>query len=186
MAHMTVKWLEEGKGTEKWHKILVIAKGKMSLSRDAESRWTSVIDRMKWEGKSIVRCLRRDSKNQAQGSVMELLKVNEKERYWTINSVHVGVKLLDKQERTCDRDVTQWLPSPTVNDKGKVNVGKVQQNDLAFRMNAKSREVLRECLKGIIITEPNNRRRRINRWRSTETKRVSGRSGFTFRCHRHD
>ena len=38
MAHMTVKWSEEGKGTEKWHKILVIAKGKMNLSRDAESR----------------------------------------------------------------------------------------------------------------------------------------------------
>ena len=30
--------LEEEKGTEKWCKILVIAKGKMSLSQDAESR----------------------------------------------------------------------------------------------------------------------------------------------------
>ena len=38
MAHMTVKWSEEGKGTEKWHKILVIAEEKMSLLRDAESR----------------------------------------------------------------------------------------------------------------------------------------------------
>ena len=38
MAHMTVKWLEEGKGTEKWLKFLVIAEGNMSLSRDAESR----------------------------------------------------------------------------------------------------------------------------------------------------
>ena len=38
MAHMTVKWSEEGKGTKKWRKILVIAKGKMNLSRDAESR----------------------------------------------------------------------------------------------------------------------------------------------------
>ena len=37
-AHMTEKWSEEGKGTEKWRKILVIAEGKMSLSRDAESR----------------------------------------------------------------------------------------------------------------------------------------------------
>ena len=33
MAHMKVKWSNKGKGTEKWRKILVIAKGKMSLSR---------------------------------------------------------------------------------------------------------------------------------------------------------
>ena len=111
---------------------------------------------------------------------------SEKERYWTIYPVHVGVKLLDKNERTWDRDVTQWLPSPTVNDRGKVSVGKVWQNDLAFRMNASSKEVLRECLKGIIITEPNRRRRRISRWRSTGTKRVLGWSGFTLRCHKHD
>ena len=32
MAHMTEKWSEEGKGGEKWHKIRVIAEGKMSLS----------------------------------------------------------------------------------------------------------------------------------------------------------
>ena len=110
---------------------------------------------------------------------------SEKERYWTINLVHVGVKLLDKHKRTCDRDVTQWLSS-TVNDRRKVSVGKVRQNDLAFWMNVSSGEVLRKCLKGIIITEPDSRRRRISRWRSTRTKRVPGRSGFTFRCHRHD
>ena len=57
-----------------------------------------------------------------------------------INPVHVGVELLDKHERTGDRDVTQWLLSPTVNDRGKVGVGKVRQNDLTFRMNASSRE----------------------------------------------
>ena len=28
MAHMTEKWSEEGEGTEKWHKIRVIAEGK--------------------------------------------------------------------------------------------------------------------------------------------------------------
>ena len=111
---------------------------------------------------------------------------SEEERYWTINLMHVGVKLLDKHERTGDRDVTQWLPSPTVNDRGNVGVGKVRQNDLAFRMNASSREVLRKCLKGIIIMEPNVRRWRIKRRRSTEMKRVPGWSGFTFRCHRHD
>ena len=111
---------------------------------------------------------------------------SEEERYWMINPVHVGVELLDKHERTCDRHVTQWLPSPTVNDRGKVSVGKVQQNDLTFWMNASSGEVLWECLKGIIITEPDSRRRRISRWRSTRMKRVPSRSGFTFGCHRHD
>ena len=114
------------------------------------------------------------------------LNASEKERYWTINPVHVGVKLLDKHERTCNWDVTQWLPSPVVNDRGKVSVGKVRQNDLAFRMNASSGEVLQKCLKGNIITEPNSRRRRISKWRSIETKRVPGMSEFTFRCHRHD
>ena len=82
---------------------------------------------------------------------------SEEKRYWTINPVQAGVKLLDKHERTGDRNVTQWLPSPTVNDRGKVGVSKVRQNDLAFRMNASSRKVLRECLKGIIITEPDMR-----------------------------
>ena len=79
---------------------------------------------------------------------------SEKERYRTIYPVHVVVKLLDQYERTCDRDITQWLPSPTVYDRGKVNVGKVRQYDLTFRMNASSRKVLQECLVGIIITEP--------------------------------
>ena len=37
MAHMKVKGLDVAKGMEKWRTILVIAKGKMSLSRDAES-----------------------------------------------------------------------------------------------------------------------------------------------------
>ena len=38
MAHMMVKWSEEGNGMEKWRKILVIAEENMSLSQDAESR----------------------------------------------------------------------------------------------------------------------------------------------------
>ena len=113
------------------------------------------------------------------------LNVSEEKRYWTINLVHVGVKLLNEHERTGDRDVTQWLPSPTANDRGKVGVCEIRQNDLAFQMNALSREVLRKCLKGIIITKLNARRWRIIRWRSIGTKRVSSWSGFTFRCHRH-
>ena len=111
---------------------------------------------------------------------------SEEERYWTINPMHVGVELLDKHERTCDQDVTQWLSSPTVNDRGKVSVGKVRQNNLSFRMNASSREVLWKYLKGIIITKPNVRRWRIRRWKSTGMKRVPGWNGFSFRSHKHD
>ena len=84
--------------------------------------------------------------------------VSNKKRYWTVNLVHVGVKLLDKHERTSDRDITQWLPFPTVNDSGKVSVGEVRQNDLVFRINTSSRKFLRECLVGIIITEPKKER----------------------------
>ena len=112
--------------------------------------------------------------------------VSKEERYWTINPVHVGVKLLDKYERTCDRDLTQWLPSSTVNDSGKVGVGEVCQNDLAFRMNAAFRNILWECLVGIIIIEPKRERSRIRRRRGTRMKRVLGRSGLTLRCHRHN
>ena len=64
--------MEEGKGTEKWHRICMIAEGKMSLSRVAVSLYTSKIERMKCEEKSIVRCSNKESKNQAQGSVIEL------------------------------------------------------------------------------------------------------------------
>ena len=72
MAHMTEKWAEEGKGTEKWCKIRMIAEGEMSLSWVAVSLYTSIRERIKCEGKSIVRCSNKESKNQAQGSVIEL------------------------------------------------------------------------------------------------------------------
>ena len=72
MAHMTKNWSEEGKGTEKWHKIHVIAERKMSLSQVVVSLYTSIIERMNCERKSIVRCFNKESKNQAQGSVIEL------------------------------------------------------------------------------------------------------------------
>ena len=72
MAHMTKKWVEEGKGTKKWRKILVIAEGKMSLSWVAISLNTSIREIIKCEGKSIVRCSNKESKNQARGSVIEL------------------------------------------------------------------------------------------------------------------
>ena len=47
MTHITWKWLDIGKGTEKWRKILMIAEGKMSLSWVAVSLYTSMIERMK-------------------------------------------------------------------------------------------------------------------------------------------
>ena len=72
MVHMTEKWSEEGKGTKKWHRIRVIAEGKMSLSRVAISLYTSKIERIKCEGKFIVRCSNKESKNRARGSVIEL------------------------------------------------------------------------------------------------------------------
>ena len=72
MAHVTGKWSKEGKGTEKWHKIRVIAEKEMSLSWVAVSLNTSIIERIKCEGKSIVRCSNKESKNQARGSVIEL------------------------------------------------------------------------------------------------------------------
>ena len=47
VAHMTEKWLKEGKGTETWYKIRVIAEGKMSLSRVVTSLNTCIIERNK-------------------------------------------------------------------------------------------------------------------------------------------
>ena len=44
MAHMTEKWSKEGKGREKWHKINVIAEGKMSLSWVVVSLNTSILE----------------------------------------------------------------------------------------------------------------------------------------------
>ena len=72
MAYMTKKLSEKGKGTEKWHRIRVIAEGKMSLSQVAVSLYTSKIERMKYEGKYIVRYSNKESKNRARGSVIEL------------------------------------------------------------------------------------------------------------------
>ena len=72
MAHMTKKWVEEGKRTEKLRKILVIAKGKKSLSRLVVSLNTSIRERIKCEGKSIMRCSNKESKNRVRGFVIEL------------------------------------------------------------------------------------------------------------------
>ena len=69
MAHMTEKWLKEGKGTETWYKIRVIAEGKMSLSRVVVSLNTSIIERIKCEGKFIVKCSNKESKKDRKSVV---------------------------------------------------------------------------------------------------------------------
>ena len=110
------------------------------------------------------------------------LKASNKKRYWIIKSMHVGVELLNQHGWIGDRDITQWLPTPTVKDNGSVSVREVWQNDLAFRMNASSREVLKEVCFGLLITEPNRRWSRVRRSGCPGAKRVSGRSRLTFRC----
>ena len=72
MAHMTEKWSKKGKGTEKWHKICVIAEGKMSLLWIVVSLYTSIMERMKCVGKSIMRCSNKERKNRVRGSMIEL------------------------------------------------------------------------------------------------------------------
>ena len=91
-----------------------------------------------------------------------------------VNPVHVGVELLNQHERTSDRLVRKKLPFLTVNDKGKVCVSKMIQDDSALRMNAFSRKVLQKCLVGIIVTKPERERCMIRRGRGTVMKRISG------------
>ena len=63
-------------------------------------------------------------------------------RYRVIKSIHIRENLLHDHGETSDWDVTKELPTPTMTDSGKVNIEKIQKNDLAFRMNAPSRKVL--------------------------------------------
>ena len=117
---------------------------------------------------------------------MHTSSASDKLRYRTIKSMHIKVKLLYDHGGTSDQDYTQWLPTPTVDDNGKVNIRKIWKDDLAFRMNTSSRKVLRKVLTGFIITEPDIRTGRINRGRKwcPRTKRVSRRSRLAlFRCH---
>ena len=109
---------------------------------------------------------------------------SNKMRYETVNSVHVGVELLNQHEKTSDELVTKRLLFSTVNDSGKVSINKMTQNDSAFRMNASSRKFFRKCHVSIIITEAERERCMIRRGRGTGMKRIPGQSGFTLRCHR--
>ena len=57
---------------------------------------------------------------------------SNKFRYEAVNPVHVGVELLNQNERTSVGLVTKRLPFPTVNDSGKVDVSKMTQDHSAF------------------------------------------------------
>ena len=49
---------------------------------------------------------------------------SDKLQYRIIKFVHIGVKLLYDHETTSDWDATQWLPTPTVDNGGKVSIKK--------------------------------------------------------------
>ena len=83
---------------------------------------------------------------------------SNKMRYETVNSVHVGVELLNQHEKTSDELVTKRLLFSTVNDSGKVSINKMTQNDSVFQMNASTRNFFCKCLVGIIITKPERER----------------------------
>ena len=46
------------------------------------------------------------------------LNASDKMRYWSIEFVHVGVKLLYDHGGTSHWDATQWLPTPIIDDNG--------------------------------------------------------------------
>ena len=46
--------------------------------------------------------------------------------YRTIKSMYIGVKLLYDHGGTSDQDITKGLPTPTIDDSGKVSIGKIQ------------------------------------------------------------
>ena len=52
--------------------------------------------------------------------------VSDEMMYRIIKSVHIRVKLLYDNEGTNDRDITKGLPTPTIEDSGKVSIRKIQ------------------------------------------------------------
>ena len=85
-------------------------------------------------------------------------------RYSGINTVYVGVKLLNKHDRTTHGFLVERFPSLSLNDIRQHSVREIRQNDLMFWMNAMILEVHKEVRLGHLITEPNMRwNRRIKR-----------------------
>ena len=99
--------------------------------------------------------------------------------------MYIEVKILYKYDGTPQGSLKKRFPTLSPNDNGEKSVGKVQQDNLAFQMNATFLEVLREVLPGLLITEPNvEGDKRIRRRRPKTLKRISSQSGFVhFRYH---
>ena len=85
--------------------------------------------------------------------------------------MYVGVKLLCKHDGTPQGYLTKRFPAPSSNDRRERSVGKVRQNNMAFRMNATFLKVLKEVLLGLPIMEPNVKRgnERIKRRRDRKS-----------------
>ena len=97
--------------------------------------------------------------------------------------MHIEVKLLYNHGGTTDWDITKGLPTPTVNDSGKISIEEVRKNGLAFRMNATPRKARLKVLMGFIITKLDMKRGRIRKRRCPRMKRVLGWSTFALGCH---
>ena len=69
--------------------------------------------------------------------------------------MYIGVKLLYKHNGIAQKSLKKRFPTPSLNDSRERSVNKVQQDNLAFRMNATFLEVLQEVLSGLLIMELN-------------------------------
>ena len=105
-------------------------------------------------------------------------------RYRGIDAMYIGVKLLYNHDQTPQWTFTERSPTSGLNDGGERSVSKVQQNDLAFRMNNTSLKVLREVLSGLLIMKSNVKRGKSRRKRPRTRKKVLSQSRFVlFGCH---
>ena len=77
---------------------------------------------------------------------MRTLNASDELRYRVIKTVHIRVELLYDHGGTSDWDVIEGLPTPTIDDNRKVNIGKIRKDDLAFQMNVALRKILRKVL----------------------------------------
>jgi len=67
MAHITWKWSDTGKGTEKWRKILMIGEGKMNLSQIFVSLCTSIMEKNEMGGKNYSKMLKQRKQKSSTG-----------------------------------------------------------------------------------------------------------------------
>ena len=103
-------------------------------------------------------------------------KCHGKTNYRGIDTVYIGVKLLNIQDGTPHGYLTKRFPSPCPNDTGERNVREILQDDVALRMNAMFLEVP--------IMEPNMERgNEVRRRRRSGTKRVLSQNRFALGCH---